>query len=60
MVQETLDSSGDHEWHRKTWIIQEPWYKKPWMVRETINGTGNLDGSGDHERYRKPRWFRRP
>ncbi len=49
MVQETMDGSGDHEW-----------YRKPWMVQETMNDTGNLDGSGDHEWYRTPGWFKRP
>ncbi len=48
-IQENLDGSGNDEW-----------YRKPWMVQETMNGTGNLDGSGDHEWYRKPGWFKRP
>jgi hypothetical protein len=59
MVQENLDGSGDDEWYRKAWMVQETmsgtrdgsreheWYRKPWMVQETMNGTG--DGSGNHE-----------
>jgi hypothetical protein len=45
MVQEILYGSGDQEW-----------YRKPWMVQETMNGTG--DDSGGHEWYR--RRLRRP
>jgi hypothetical protein len=49
MAQETLDGLGDHEWYKKTWMIQEMTNdtRNPWMLQETVNGTEN------------PRWFRR-
>jgi hypothetical protein len=54
MVQETLDGSGDPEWYRKPWMVQEtmigtgnPVASKPWMNQETTKRARNLGYSRD-------------